>query len=166
LNYGRFIGFKEQLGFFEFFCELALANHVKIIFLKTNLRPFFTKMCVFWAKHNIFKLAVGDFPTIQIFFCAQKSSNMLQIYHSKVFKCGSNMLQKGATKRISKKVLFQATLMNISHDHTDLLTLEPKFRFWAVRAIYITLSIDGYVTRPQFQDFVISIFRKKNSKFS
>jgi hypothetical protein len=29
VNYGRFVGFKEQLGFFEFCYELALANHEK-----------------------------------------------------------------------------------------------------------------------------------------
>jgi hypothetical protein len=47
VNYGRFVGFKEQFGFFEFCDELALANNSKIIFLKTSVRPFFTKMCVF-----------------------------------------------------------------------------------------------------------------------
>jgi hypothetical protein len=50
VNYGRFVGFKEQLGFFEFCYELALANHAK----KTRVRPFFTKMYVFGAKHKIF----------------------------------------------------------------------------------------------------------------
>jgi hypothetical protein len=29
VSYGRFVGFKEQLGFFEFCYELALANHAK-----------------------------------------------------------------------------------------------------------------------------------------
>jgi hypothetical protein len=29
VNYGRFVSFKEQLGFFEFHYELALANHRK-----------------------------------------------------------------------------------------------------------------------------------------
>jgi hypothetical protein len=62
--YDRFVGFKDQLRFFEFFNELTLANHAKENFLKTSVRPFFTKMCVFWAKHKIF----GDFPTIQFFF--------------------------------------------------------------------------------------------------
>jgi hypothetical protein len=41
VNYGRFVSFKEQLGFFEFSYELALANHAKKIFLKTSVRPFF-----------------------------------------------------------------------------------------------------------------------------
>jgi hypothetical protein len=50
VNYGRFVGFKEQLEFFEFCYELALANHAKKNY-KTSLRPFFTKMCVFWTKH-------------------------------------------------------------------------------------------------------------------
>jgi hypothetical protein len=67
-----FVGFKEQLGFFEFCYELALANHAKKN-LKTSVRSFFTRMCVFWAKHKIFKHDEGDFPTIQFFFCAQKS---------------------------------------------------------------------------------------------
>jgi hypothetical protein len=29
VNYGRIVGFKEQLGFFEFCYDLALANHAK-----------------------------------------------------------------------------------------------------------------------------------------
>jgi hypothetical protein len=29
VNYVRFVGFKEQLGFFKFCYELALANHAK-----------------------------------------------------------------------------------------------------------------------------------------
>jgi hypothetical protein len=72
VNYGRFVGFKEQLRFFEFFYETALANHEEKK-LKTSVRPFFTKMCVFWARHKIFKHDVEDIPTIQIFFSTQKS---------------------------------------------------------------------------------------------
>jgi hypothetical protein len=53
VNYGRFVGFKDQLGFFEFFYEPALANHAKKHCLKTSVRPFCTRMCVFWAKHKI-----------------------------------------------------------------------------------------------------------------
>jgi hypothetical protein len=68
VNYGRF---GEQLGFFKFCYELALANHAKKKNLKTSVRPFFPKMCVFWAKHKIFKLVVEDFPTIQIFLCSK-----------------------------------------------------------------------------------------------
>jgi hypothetical protein len=69
--YGRFVGFKEQLGFFKFCYELALANHAKKKEFKKS--QFFTKMCIFWAKHKIFKLDVDNFPTIQIFFslCAK-----------------------------------------------------------------------------------------------
>jgi hypothetical protein len=73
VNYGRFVGFKEQLGYFEFCYELALANYAKKKIKKTNVRPFFTKMCVFWAKHKFFKCDVEDVPTIQFFFCAQLS---------------------------------------------------------------------------------------------
>jgi hypothetical protein len=29
VNYGRFVGFKEQLRFFDFFYELAIANPAK-----------------------------------------------------------------------------------------------------------------------------------------
>jgi hypothetical protein len=72
VNYVRFVGFKEQLGFFEYCYELALADHAKKSFLKRSVRPFFTKMCVFWAKHKIFKLDVEDFPTIQKFFFCSK----------------------------------------------------------------------------------------------
>jgi hypothetical protein len=79
VNYGRFVGFKKQLGFFEFCDELALANHSKKNFLKTSVRPFFTKMCVFWAKHKIFKLAVEDFPTIQKNFFKLKSLRRVKI---------------------------------------------------------------------------------------
>jgi hypothetical protein len=54
VNYGLFVGFKEQLGFFEFCYE------------------FFTKICVFWAKHNIFKLDVGDFHDPNFFFVLKR----------------------------------------------------------------------------------------------
>jgi hypothetical protein len=54
VNYGRFVGFKEQLGFFELCFELALAKHAKKKFI-TSVHPFFMEMCVFWAKHKIFK---------------------------------------------------------------------------------------------------------------
>jgi hypothetical protein len=50
MDYGRFVGFKEQLGFFEFSYELAIANQN----LKTSVRPFFTKMCVFLGKTQFF----------------------------------------------------------------------------------------------------------------
>jgi hypothetical protein len=62
------------------------------------VRPFFTEMCVFWAKHKIFKLDVEDFSTIQIFFVSLK---VLEGFNAK----------KGATKRISKKVLLIATFI-------------------------------------------------------
>jgi hypothetical protein len=67
--------------------------------LKTSVRPIFMKMCVFWAKHKIFMLAVEDFPTIQFFFL---SSKVLE---------GLKYAKKKATKRISKNVVFQATLL-------------------------------------------------------
>jgi hypothetical protein len=55
VNYGRFVGFKDQLGFFEFcMCYLALANHAKNSFFKISVCQFFTKMCVFWAKQKKF----------------------------------------------------------------------------------------------------------------
>jgi hypothetical protein len=78
VNYGRFVGFKEQLGFFEFFHKLALGNHAKQKIRKQVCANFFTKMCVFWAKHKIFKLDVEDFPTINFFFVL-KSLRMVQI---------------------------------------------------------------------------------------
>jgi hypothetical protein len=72
VNYGRYVGFKEQLGFFEFCYELALANHAKKK-LENRCAPIFSNMGDFWAKHKIFKLDVED-PTVQTFiFCAQKS---------------------------------------------------------------------------------------------
>jgi hypothetical protein len=47
VNYGRFIGFKDQLGFFEFCYELALANQAKKKNLETNVRPFLKKIAFF-----------------------------------------------------------------------------------------------------------------------
>jgi hypothetical protein len=79
VDYGRFVGFKEQLGFFEFCYELALPTHAKKKKLKTSVRPFLTKMCVFRAKHKIFKVVVEDFPTIQFFFFVFKSLRRVQI---------------------------------------------------------------------------------------
>jgi hypothetical protein len=63
VNYDRFVGFKEQLGCLNFV---------------ESVRQFFMKMCVFWAKHKIFKLNVEDFPPIQIFFFL-KSLRRVQI---------------------------------------------------------------------------------------
>jgi hypothetical protein len=52
-------------------------------------------MCVFWAKHKIFNLDVGDFPTNQIFFgaltavvrklCAKTVPERLPIVPQKTF---------------------------------------------------------------------------------
>jgi hypothetical protein len=41
-------------------------------FLENQCAPIFYEMCVFWAKHKIFKLDVEDFPMIQFFFLCSK----------------------------------------------------------------------------------------------
>jgi hypothetical protein len=45
VNYGRFVGFKEQLGFFEFSYELALANHAKKKLFENKCAPIFLRKC-------------------------------------------------------------------------------------------------------------------------
>jgi hypothetical protein len=61
VNYGRFIGFEEQLGFFEFYYELALANNAKKI---ENVR--------FLGKTQNFQARCGRFShDPKIFFCVQ-----------------------------------------------------------------------------------------------
>jgi hypothetical protein len=67
VNYGRFVGFKEQLRFFEFYFELALANHAKKKF-ENKYAPIFYENVRFWAKHKLFKLDVEHFPTNQKFY--------------------------------------------------------------------------------------------------
>jgi hypothetical protein len=82
-------------------------------------------MCVFWAKHKIFKLNVEDFPTIQkFFFCAQK------------FKKGSNMLKKGLTSEFRKRSFFKPP-------YYVIFLLEPLHIFVARPSVFFfcTLAI-------------------------
>jgi hypothetical protein len=61
------------------------------VFFKTRLRPIFTKMCVFWAKHKTFKLDVGVFPRSKHFFLCSKGLERL------------NYAKKSETKKHGKK---------------------------------------------------------------
>jgi hypothetical protein len=54
VNYGRFIGFKEQLRFFEFCYELALANHAKRNILN-KCAPIFYENVRFLGKTQNFQ---------------------------------------------------------------------------------------------------------------
>jgi hypothetical protein len=56
VNYGRFVGFKEQLEFFEFCYE-----------------PIFLRKCAFLGKTQNFQARFGKFSHDPICFCAQKS---------------------------------------------------------------------------------------------
>jgi hypothetical protein len=94
VNYGRFVGFKEQLRFFEFFYETALANHEE-----KKCAPIFYENVRFLGKTQNFQARCGRFSHDTIFF-----------FCSKVLE-GFKYDKKGTTKRISKKVIFQATLV-------------------------------------------------------
>jgi hypothetical protein len=86
VNYGRFVDFKDQLGFFEFYYELPVANHAK-----KNRAPIFLRKYAFFERNTKFvKLDVEDFSTIQFFFLC------------------SEVLEGWATKRILQKRPFSS----------------------------------------------------------
>jgi hypothetical protein len=53
VNYGRIVGFREHLGFFEFCCELALANHAN--FFENKCAPIFYENVRFLGKTQNFR---------------------------------------------------------------------------------------------------------------
>jgi hypothetical protein len=65
VNYGRFVGFKKQLGFFEFCYELALANHAE-----NKCASIFYENVRFLGKTQNFQARRGRFShDPRIFFC-------------------------------------------------------------------------------------------------
>jgi hypothetical protein len=74
VNYGRFVGFKEQLGFLEFFYELALANHAKKNVFRKQVCAHFLRKCAFFEQNSKFSSSMLKiFPRTKFFFCAQES---------------------------------------------------------------------------------------------
>jgi hypothetical protein len=78
VNFGRFVGFKDQLGFFEFFYELALANHAKKAFSK-QVCPYFLPKNTFFGQNTKFSSSMWEiFPRSKFFFLL-KSLRKVQI---------------------------------------------------------------------------------------
>jgi hypothetical protein len=81
VSYGRFVGFKEQLRFFEYFYELALANHANFFF-ENQCAHIFT-MCFLGNTQN-FQARRGRFSHDPNFFFEIKTLRRVQ----KCFKKG------------------------------------------------------------------------------
>jgi hypothetical protein len=71
VNYGRFVGFKEQLRFFEFFYETALANHEEKK-IENKCAPIFYENVRFLGKTQNFQARCGRYShDPNFFFCSK-----------------------------------------------------------------------------------------------